>query len=244
MTDIVSCNSKAVNPLIEAGTITMLDMNDNFGMPVLAVAVTNGCEPIAITMINAGADTTITNPENNNTLLHEATFRNMLAVASVLLEKDADPLAQNMNGETPLHLNPCDPNLVALLYNTNKAIITVADQNSNLPVHTAISCFHAEKSMEILAGNRSTGSLLNKQNNQGETPLHLLARNIHWGFAQSTPVIIMQAQEKLFKAMLTAGADSNFKSKNGVTPLGYLAYGETARLVKVITLQNMANQKP
>ena len=103
--------------------------------------------------------------ELGNTALHFAALHRRKRVALILLEKQANPLAENMKGETPVHwcCQNGTPSIVKALIRGINDLDDVLDKGGNTPLHWAAE-----------TGNLPVVQLLL---NQGASPI---PRNYQW----------------------------------------------------------------
>lgn len=81
-----------------------LELQNENGDTALAMAIGNEQDDIAVTLINAGANTAVLGGENKNNLTFMAASVNATKTLTLLAEKNPEQLRQkNKNGETPLH---------------------------------------------------------------------------------------------------------------------------------------------
>ena len=192
---------------------------------------------------------------SNEAPLHLAIQSNRFRLAKFLLEKGADPNVENNKGITPLQmLSQCDMNLdvkdkgiilnLLLLLLKHDADVNKRDWANNTPLHLAIRgnrFMIAETLLERGAG-------ANVENNQGETPLHILSQSDfkdegiilnlalllmtnHGAEAnkqnkvKDTPLhlAIRRNRSRLAGILLQHGADANAENNDGMTPLQILS---------------------
>ena len=101
----------------------------------------------------------------------------------MLLDNGAKADAENAQGETPLHLvsqNECDTDIhrnaivgIGRLLVRRGVNINILDKNQNTPLHSA--AFH--RNFYFARKLLDNGANATAENDQGETPLHLVARN-------------------------------------------------------------------
>ena len=98
-TAVISNNLDVVRQHIEAGTD--IDVKEPFnGSTPLISAATFGKKEIAKTLIDAGADLSITN-NDGSTSLHAAAFFGRVEIVQMLIDANADRTLKNKFGATP-----------------------------------------------------------------------------------------------------------------------------------------------
>jgi ankyrin repeat protein len=147
--------------------------------------------------------------------LHLAEDRGELKVAQILLEHNADTNFQNDDGKTPLHLlsqhrrhNEGDVLSHALSLLKCGAEVNIRDKSNKTPLHLAIQC-ERFKLAGILLEN---GADATAENNQGETPLHVLSESLIKDDSEGDII-------NLVRSLLKLGAELNRRDKDNETPL-------------------------
>ena len=149
--------------------------------------------------------------ENKETPLHLAIRRDKFKFVGILLGHGADANAENNDGMTPLHMlakswieYKCDALNVILLLCKYSAELNRRDINNETPLHQAIR-LNQFKLARILIEH---GADANAENNDGMTPLHILAE-----------IWIEYNGGALALALLKNGVEANIRDKNKETPL-------------------------
>ena len=157
--------------------------------------------------------------DKHNTVLHAAVqFSAPLAFTARLLERGADPNAENVYGATPLHFAAA----FRAPYATFEALLNRGadpnrlDQYGVTPLHVAVEKGSPLRVIELLLRK---GGDPNVANNAGFTAMHVAAEH-------DPPVPVV-------RALLSSGADINRKTKKGSTPLDIALghHGSSAQLV-------------
>ena len=191
--------------------------------------------------------------KRNRTPLHLAIRRNRFRLAGILLEQGADPIAENDEGQTPLHILSesviDDEDNVhhvldhALLLLKHGAEVNRRDKDKETPLHLAIRWDWLGLA-EILL---EYGADANLENDQGMTPLHILSQSetkhednvlthvlllLRHGAdvdkrdkGDQTPLhlAIRRNRFKLAGILLEHGADPIAENNQGMTPLHILS---------------------
>ncbi|KAJ3115722.1 hypothetical protein HDU96_000134 [Phlyctochytrium bullatum] len=105
---------KLVESLLALGAGTEHAMAD--GQTPLIFALEAGFEEIANTLVKRGANVTVRNTTSRATTLHLACARGLYSTAKLLLAAGTNPNAENIYGDTPLHVTArFVPGMVAML---------------------------------------------------------------------------------------------------------------------------------
>eukprot|EP00045_Choanoeca_perplexa_P012694 m.140110 g.140110 ORF g.140110 m.140110 type:complete len:861 (+) comp16102_c0_seq3:166-2748(+) len=130
-------------------------------------------------------------------------------VAQALLKSGADMNSQDAQRVTPLMLAASldHPAIVAMLINKRATKVNAQDDNGWSAFHWAAACGCLEATQLLLTARKPTLYMLNKQ---GETPLHLAARE---GSVDVVKVLTMQRDNGLVLPLV------QHVSSNGQTPI-------------------------
>ena len=168
----------------------------------------------------------------NDTLLHMAIRRNRFKIAETLIKRGADANAENDKGVTPLHMlsesqspyNDEDKNLnLVLLLLKNGAEVNKRDWAKNTPLYLAIR----KGQFMIAEALLKHGADTNVENEQGETPVHVLSSNYY-------------INEGIIFKLLKNGAEVNRRTVNNDTPL-HLAISHSQFVLANILLEHGAD---
>eukprot|EP01006_Ploeotia_vitrea_P034037 TRINITY_DN65692_c0_g4_i1.p2 TRINITY_DN65692_c0_g4~~TRINITY_DN65692_c0_g4_i1.p2 ORF type:complete len:406 (-),score=69.51 TRINITY_DN65692_c0_g4_i1:1660-2877(-) len=113
---------------------------------------------------------------NGNTVLHKCAYDGNIRVAETVIKLGAQVNVGNTEGLTPVHI-AVKVNKVPFVKFLigHGADISIPDQKANLPIHYCTSrCFHQ---MFVLLCANSPKEMINSQNQDGNTPLHVAAQN-------------------------------------------------------------------
>lgn len=147
------------------------------------------------------------------TTLHIAATLRSSRMCQFLLSHNADPTLQDFSGTTPLALSVSWNNLPTI-----KLLLNHAPSHSSTITTTTMT--------NAPAGCGDRNGVINVQDHNGRTPLHLSA--IHY----TTPEIP--------HLLLSAGADPNIRTRAGETPLHYAATYTRPELVDLLLRRSPA----
>lgn len=166
----VQKNRRGIGELLLAKRADVFSSNnDNYSPLRLALAAGGEVQEWILTSeVIKSADGT------GNTPLHYAGEWKLDNAASVLLEKGANPNAQNANGETPLfNAVKSDTTTTIELLVKNKADKEARDYLGNTPLHACVRWDAKNSAMKLIQLKAD----LNAQNLAGKTPLSQAARS-------------------------------------------------------------------
>ncbi len=136
-------------------------------------------------------------PRQQNTPLHEAANRGRTEIVSYLLSKGADPNAQNVSGETPLHM-AANMEIARLMIKAG-ANVNAEDNDGRPPLLSILEKKSA--SIDMIQLLLDSGAKANATDAKGATALHLCS------------------DPDLVELFVKRGADVNAKDMSGNTPL-------------------------
>ncbi len=173
-------------------------------------------------LVEHGADVHGRNPRTQTTALHCAAFANNVDVVAYLLNKGADPTAEDHNGMQPLHFaayNDC-ARVVPLLADAAPQLGRQPGRSgvrecSPMHVAAAFGCSSAVSAM------LASGLLVDAQDVEGQTPLHWAA------CSGDCPTVIV---------LLEADADKKARDDYGFMPV---RVAELCGHFSVVRLLNM-----
>ncbi|KAJ1459471.1 ankyrin repeat-containing domain protein [Pelagophyceae sp. CCMP2097] len=162
---------------------TEIDVQDRSGSSCLIIAAERGFDGFVLALLQRGADPTVRNSKSQ-TAAHAAAvgghrniLRQLCAAGAELSDRDATGAtpahyaAQLDDAETLRTLHECQEDLVAEGIAADGALETPMN-NGMLPAHTA-ALFDSPAALRFL---HSVGCDLNRQDRDGETPMHKAAR--------------------------------------------------------------------
>jgi len=163
-----------------------VNIKDIYGNTPLHLAVMNSDVPTILRLISHGADVNIRN-KNGNTPLYEGVIANKQKESQVLLQTGANIFAVNYKGSSPLvealQLGQDTIEWFLQEKQTNKI-----DDSGNIPLHYAI---RYSDSPDLIKSLIEKTHLINQQNRDGNSPLHLAVMLEKWSVIE--PLILKQA---------------------------------------------------
>ena len=178
-------------------------------------------------LIDAGANPNIPNNAGWSSL-HEAVKRGDFRSARILIETGAD--VNSVDDDrfvTPLHLllrQPFDVSFLNLFLKADGIDMSASDREGNTPLHCIIEAAKTGDDVELVwkfiqAVIQAAGGVnnLNKQNNKGLAPIHLLARPLSQGGEERS-----FAANECLHLLINNGADINIQTNDGRTLLHML----------------------
>lgn len=211
---VSNCNVGAVRLLLKYGAMPNWRNRDYITPLQMAVAL-NNCK-IVEALVRSGAK--VNQPSSEGyTLLHEAALKGNTEVLKVLVGLGSSIDRKSINGQTPLHLATKGNHLatVEALLEVG-ADVNVLSDNGEAPIHIAVSAGYSK----ILKCLIRSGADLSIKTKNGMTVLHL-ARNKH-----------------IVKILNTGGANANFVSDAGDTPLHCAALDGSLEIAKAFIASN------
>lgn len=271
---------RAVQVLLKRGS-TDINQQDDTGRTPLMYACWNNAPDVVKQLLDHGADTDISDREGR-TPLHCVAESGNAVIMDLLVKAGADVNAVNSVGTTPLMtMAMCGKTAAALKFirnplvdtnlrdNSNRTAIVYAmysgqhqlvkvlletqdddtDMHGNTNLHYA--CFHGQAEIVKLILQKCPDSI-DKANNDGETPLMLVARNANFVIAK---LLIVSGAEvncantkgimplhmaayngnlMLGEELIAAGADINARTEEGQTPLMYALVCEKSEFAEML----------
>ncbi len=240
---VLNKNKKIIRLLLQAGANPQTIASNR--MTPLHETASHASTSIAQILIEAGAPLNALGPHQNNPL-HFATAQNNVALIQLLLKKGATYDVQNGQHETALIIAAREGHLesVEALLDAGVALHLV-DKKKNSALHYAAmkkKINLLQYLLEIIQTNENKQSLLNIQNESGNTALHLatyynnfkaIKRLIHGGIDvniqnQHGDTALHQAIKNkkpfIITYLMHAGSDLTLKNEEGDAPLEYAQY--------------------
>jgi ankyrin repeat protein len=168
----------------------------------LHYAASWGLHPVVeFLIIKHSQDVCSRDSTDNATPLDLASQNGHVKAARMLIERGADPTAQNKHGQTPLHLASQWGKVdVARMLIEHGADPTAQNRHEETPLHMALQRRQVDVALMLI----ERGADLTAQNRDGETLLHLASQ---WG------------QVDVSRMLIEHGADATAQNKRGETPL-------------------------
>ena len=163
-----------------------IDINSrtNTGETPLHIACNLELNKIALLLINNNASVNVQDFDHELTPLSYCINRNNHILTSILLKNHADPNIQDYYGNSPMHYSLIENNveifnqLVQSIYTKNIINVNLYNTDSKLPIHIVLDNTYSKTDhyLQFLIPY----SNLNFQDNEGNTPLHGLAKYNLW----------------------------------------------------------------
>ena len=230
-------NLRGVNACIKAGLNISVKDDDGKAPLDLAFEDINNTESveIAATLIQGNAEPIETDfsyfqdavaarnlnlrLDDGQTPLHLSAIYGHRAIASYLLENNANTAVQDSSGATPLHEAVRYGNLeIAQMLLDSGANINAKDNLGKTPIMLIIPRNKIEQTYNLLIRYRAD---LNQADTYGDTVLHTAT--------------MLHAGSNIIRTLTTNGADINARNKEGVTPLTIAIQSEDLQTIKYLT---------
>ena len=157
--------------------------------------------------------------DDGQTPLHLSSIYGHKAIASYLLENNANTSVQDSSGATPLHEAVRYGNLdIAKMLLDAGANINAKDNLGKTPIMLIIPRDKIEETYNLLIRYRAD---LNQADTYGDTVLHTAT--------------MLRAGSGVIRTLTTNGADINARNKEGVTPLTIAIQSEDIQTIKYLT---------
>ncbi|MBQ3565302.1 MAG: ankyrin repeat domain-containing protein [Alphaproteobacteria bacterium] len=158
---------------------------------------------------------------NGDTALHLAMKGNNQVVVDKILEKNPDVTIQDANGNTPLHLAVGAKNInwVSTMLRLNPDL-TIKNRRGNTPIHVAAGTGNTQilrSLLESVSDPEQKKDLLEIKNDDGQTPLHLVATFVPQSMLGGTSSN-REALSFLADSMKSLRLSLNPKDNQGRTP--------------------------
>ncbi len=230
-------NLRGINACIKAGFPISIKDDDKKTPLDLAFEDINNIESveIAAALIQADADPIETDfsyfqdavsARNLNlrlgdgqTPLHLCSIMGHKAIATYLLENNADTSVQDSSGSTPLHeaIRYGQLEIAQMLLDAG-ANINAKDNLGKTPIMLIIPRDKLSETYHLLIRYRAD---LNQADTYGDTVLHTAT--------------MLKANSSIIKSLVEGGADINARNKEGVTPLAIAIQAQDINTIKLLT---------
>jgi ankyrin repeat protein len=215
-------NAKAVKLLLKANADS--NVQDSLGStPLFYAAENEDIEVVKLLLAHPNINSNVKNNEGTSVLMAAVHTRTRnLELVKILLNRGADPNAQDSDGDTPLlcTASGCcaggeNAVEVAQLLLSNKAHVNIKNNDGDTPLLNA-AAEGRYKMVKLLVAN---GANVNAQNNEGATPLMYAAG---------------AGDIEITKLLLDADADITIKDTQGTTALICAVTDEHPEIVKLL----------
>lgn len=164
------------------------------------------------------------------TALTKACSEGYRDMVKLLLEHGADPNDKSYIG-CPALFDVTDPDIIDLLiqYGANPndtnyfgqtALYSFINQRKYLVLDMKMEefCVRDPRSIRaIIRAFKNGGALMNMQNDEGDTPLHCLMRNLAQPCRQEYKALLLESSPYVASVLLECGADCTIKNKEGIS---------------------------
>ena len=232
--------------------VTPLSMKTPSGGTILHIACENGDVYVAAKLLQAGADTNLSDvfgftplsvrTDNGGTILHVACEKGDINLVKKLLKAGADPNVTDEFGFTPLMravvststsgitTNVVSSIITALCYsecNVNASFVPSSPSDSNVHYCEGSTALHMaidERRVDSLCIQTlvDNGAALDARDVHGRTPLHIAS---------------MQGHHSLTPLLAPSSKSFHFKDNDGCTPLYYACKNSHVKCIRKFTVQ-------
>ena len=234
---VQSKNIRGVNACIKAGLpisvkdddgispldLAFEDINDPTSVEIAAILIQGNAEPIETDFSyfqDAVASRNLNlRLDDGQTPLHLCAIMGHNAIASYLLENNANTAVQDSSGATPLHeaIRYGHLDIAKMLLDAG-ANINAKDNLGKTPIMLIIPQNKINETYSLLIRYRAD---LNQADTYGDTVLHTAT--------------MLRAGSQVIRTLTTNGADINARNKEGVTPLTIAIQSEDIQTIKYLT---------
>jgi len=234
---VLSKNIRGVNACIKAGLpisvkdedgkspldIAFDDLNNSVSVEIAAILIQANAEPVETNFSYfqdaVAARNLNLRLDDGQTPLHLSSIMAHKAIASYLLENNADTSVQDSSGATPLHEAIRYGNLeIAKMLLDAGANINAKDNLGKTPIMLIIPQEKLVESYDLLIRYRAD---LSQADAYGDTVLHTAT--------------MLHAGSQIIKTLTSSGADINARNKEGVTPLTIAIQSKDIQTIKYLT---------
>ncbi len=171
---------------------------------VLNIAITHGNTDLAVWLLEQGADANTGG--GGRIALHNAIFRDNLAVTKLLIAHGADVEARDRHGNTPLmSASRTTPIEIFTFLLEQGAVVQVQNKKGATPLHYATQTWDEDKAQRLL----DRGADPTIADAEGNTPLHIVAK--------------MNLGVRIAELLIQHGADRTQENHEGFTPYEVLS---------------------
>jgi len=182
----------------------------------LHLACQGASSEVVLALIGTGANVNVLN-ENFIKPLHFAAMGGSVDICKILLDNHATVNDIDWDGNSALHYAVLGDHLAIVeLLLQHKADVNIANNEKQLPLHLA---FSASTHTKIIVALIRHGSNLQAMDENGYTPLHLIAQH---------------GEADILKRIALAGANINCRTKDGKTPLGLAMQFQQVEVIRVL----------
>ncbi|MBO4533308.1 MAG: ankyrin repeat domain-containing protein [Treponema sp.] len=234
---VSSKNIRGVNACIKAGLpisvkdedgkapldLAFEDINNPTSVEIAAILIQGNAEPVETNFSyfqDAVASRNLNlRLDDGQTPLHLCAIMGHNAIASYLLENNANTSVQDSSGATPLHEAIRYGNLdIARMLLDAGANINAKDNLGKTPIMLIIPKAKITETYQLLIRYKAD---LNQADTYGDTVLHTAT--------------MLSAGSNVIKLLTSNGADINARNKEGVTPLAIAIQSEDIQTIKYLT---------
>lgn len=219
-------NNECLELLLRFGQCISLDLNARSfdGKTALFIACEEDCEKNVLSLLKRGSDVNAKTLDGTSPL-HVASIKGYVAIVRLLFQYGVAVNEQDWQGFTSLHLTALYGRFpVCQVLLENHANTLLSDSDGNLALHLACQRGHFDIVQLLFEKSENEGdkslSTIDRQNNDGMTPLMLAVRN--------------SQNEHCVNYLLRRGANTNTQNKDGFVALQYAAVGGNENVLRTL----------